>query len=104
MQKNKIGERLKKLRGDMEISQAKLGAILNIPQQTYDRWEQGKTQPDADTLIRLALYFDVTVDYLIGKTSDFYNVSNNETVATIHGNNNIGIIGGNNNKVKVVKK
>jgi len=104
---NKIGERLKKLRSDSGLSQAKLGAILGIPQQTYDKWEQYKSQPDADMLIRLSLYFDVTLDYLIGATNNMYHNEHNEhndTVATVNGNNNnFGIIGGKNNRVSIKK-
>lgn len=69
---NKLPERLKKLRAATELSQAKLAIKLGIPQQTYDRWEQGKNQPDADMLIQLAAYFEVTVDYLIGYSNEMY--------------------------------
>jgi len=98
---NKLKERLKKLRADSEISQAKLGAILNVPQQTYNCWEQGQSQPDTDMLIRLAAYFNVSVDYLIGATNDMYRYTKSEqdiNVPIINGTN-LGIIGGRNNKI-----
>lgn len=64
----KISERLKKLRTDREISQAKLAMILGMSQQAIDRWEQGKTEPSIEMLMRLAAYFEVSVDYLVGMT------------------------------------
>ncbi len=99
---NKLPERLKKLRRDSELSQAKLGVILGVPQQTYDKWEQGKSQPDIQMLIRLATYFDVTVDYLIGKTNNFYH---DETTATATGgNDSVNIAGKSVRGVNVKKK
>ena len=70
--KNKIAQRLKKLRSDEGISQAKMAVRIGIPQQTYDTWEQGKAHPDADRLIQLSAIHDVTVDYLIGTSDDMY--------------------------------
>ena len=64
----KFSERLKKLRTDKEISQAKLGLILNTHQQTIDRWERKVTEPNLEMLMRLAAYFEVSVDYLVGMT------------------------------------
>lgn len=69
---NKLPERLKKLRAATELSQAKLATKLGIPQQTYDKWEQGRSQPDADMLIQLAAYFEVTIDYLLGYSNNMY--------------------------------
>ncbi|MCL2556810.1 MAG: helix-turn-helix domain-containing protein [Firmicutes bacterium] len=80
--KNKLPERLKKLRADSELSQAKLAVILNMPQQTYDKWEQGRNQPSIEALIQLSAYYDVSIDYLIG-TSDNTNKAIDESCATI---------------------
>lgn len=62
--------RLKKLRTDKEISQAKLANILGTYQQTVARWERGILQPDIDMITRIANYFDVTTDYLLGLSSN----------------------------------
>lgn len=64
----KFTERLKKLRTDKEISQAKLAMILGLTQQAIDRWEKGKNEPSMEMLMRLAAYFEVSVDYLVGMT------------------------------------
>jgi transcriptional regulator with XRE-family HTH domain len=61
-----FNDQLKKLRRDKEISQKKLGLIMNVSQQTIDAWENKRAQPDIETMKRLAIFFDVSVDYLIG--------------------------------------
>lgn len=65
--KNTFPIRLKELRLKQNISQAKLGAIFSVPQQTYNCWEHGISQPSIEMLVQLANYFGVTADYLIGK-------------------------------------
>jgi len=69
---NKLPERLKELRAEKELSQAKLANILGMPQQTYATWETGKAQPDIDMLQRLADFHGTSVDYLIGKAKSLY--------------------------------
>ena len=63
-------ERLKKLRHDKEISQAQLGLMLGMSQAAINKWEHGESEPAYDMLIRLALYYEVTTDYLLGLTDD----------------------------------
>ena len=63
-------ERLRKLRTDKELSQAKLAKILGTYQQTIGAWENGTTEPDIETVTRLAVFFDVTADYLLGLSND----------------------------------
>ena len=52
----------------MGISQQALAEALGISQQSVNRYENHKVEPDIDTLIKMADYFGVTVDYLIGRT------------------------------------
>ena len=59
---------LKKLRGEKRLSQAELAEILKISQQTIASWEVGRTEPDNEMLVKIAKYFDVSVDYLLGQT------------------------------------
>lgn len=61
-----IGERIKELRQDKKISQKELAKIINVSQQVFAWWENGKHEPKASYIYRLALYFEVTADYLIG--------------------------------------
>lgn len=63
---NHLAERLKLLRLEKSITQSALAQIIMVPRVTYAHYELGKRTPDLDTIIRLARYYNVTVDYLIG--------------------------------------
>ncbi len=65
MRNNEFGKKLKELRIEKELSQRKLGEIFGVCNQTISFWEIGSREPDLDTLIVIAKYFDVTVDYLL---------------------------------------
>ena len=60
--------RLKQLRKEQKISQLQLAFDLNMNQNTISRYENLERQADYETLIRFADYFDVSVDYLLGRT------------------------------------
>lgn len=66
----KYGERLKRLREDKKISQQQLADKLNINRSTYARYELSQTQPDFDVLKSIADFYEVTIDYLLGRTSE----------------------------------
>ena len=59
---------LKKLRIKNGISQQKLADAIGTSQQSVNKYENHKIEPDIDTLIRIADYFGTSVDYLIGHT------------------------------------
>ena len=59
---------LKMLREKKGISQAQLGRMLGVTQQTVNKYENYTTEPDIATLERLAEYFNTSVDYLVGNT------------------------------------
>ena len=61
--------RLKDLREDRDMRQSDLAAATGIDQRTISNYETGKTAPDAYALIRLADFFDVSIDYLVGRTA-----------------------------------
>lgn len=77
-----FSERLVQLRKEKGIYQADLANALNIEQGAISHWEKGRRTPDKDMLILLADYFDVTVDYLLGR-SDNKNPSNGLHTKTI---------------------
>lgn len=58
--------RLKELRG--ELTQAQIAEKLNLARETYRNYENGTREPDQKTLSDLADYFNVSVDYLLGRT------------------------------------
>ena len=60
--------RLKKLRMEKDLTQAALARELNVTQQAVAKWEAGKSLPDHAMLLRLAQYYGVSVDYLLGRT------------------------------------
>ncbi len=62
--------RLKYLREKKNITQQRLAIDLNINQNTVSRYESGKRQADYQTLIKIADYFDVSLDYLLERTSN----------------------------------
>ena len=59
--------RLKELRNNKGLSQAAIAERFGITQQAYANYERGTRQSDYDTLNKLADYFNVTTDYLLGR-------------------------------------
>lgn len=62
--------RLKEIREKRGISQLKLALDLNMNQNSISRYETGMREADYATLIAFADYFDVSVDYLLERTSN----------------------------------
>lgn len=62
--------RLKKLRKTKNISQLKLAMDLGMNQNSISRYETGERQADYETLIAFADYFNVSIDYLLGRTDN----------------------------------
>ena len=60
--------RLKKLRKERRISQLKLAIDLNMNQNTISRYENMEREADYETLIKFADYFNVSLDYLLGRS------------------------------------
>ncbi|MDF2800944.1 MAG: transcriptional regulator [Anaerocolumna sp.] len=63
-----FGNNLEKIRKEHKISQSKLGCALGITQQMISSYEKNISSPNIESLIRLADYFHVSVDELIGHT------------------------------------
>ena len=62
--------RLKILREQRHMSQVFLGMELGMSQNTISRYETGAREADYDTLIAFADYFQVSIDYLLGRTEN----------------------------------
>lgn len=60
------GEKIKKLRTSIGLSQEQLAEELEISLKSVHRYESGKSRPDTHTIIKLATFFDVSSDYLLG--------------------------------------
>lgn len=63
-------QRLKNLRKQKDLTQTELANLLNLSHGAIAMWETGKRQPDNDTLLRIADFFNVTVDYLLGRDNE----------------------------------
>ena len=59
--------RLKELRESKGLKQKEVAKIIGYSEISYARYEKGEREPDISTLCKLAEYFNVTVDYLIGR-------------------------------------
>ena len=62
--------RLKEIRQKRRISQLKLALDLNTSQNTISRYETGEREPGIDELIKIADYFNVSLDYLLERTDN----------------------------------
>lgn len=60
--------RLRDIREDRDLNQKELADVLGVHQTTYSSYEIGKLSLTADVLIKLAKYYKVSVDYLLGLT------------------------------------
>lgn len=58
--------RLKDIREDRDLTQQEVAEYLHVKQNTYSQYESGKRQLPVDVLIALAVYYQVTTDYLLG--------------------------------------
>ena len=65
---NKLSYRLKSLREEKGISQYQLADSLNLSRGLISNYEQGRREPDYNTLILIADYYEVSIDYLLGIT------------------------------------
>ncbi|MFY0742124.1 helix-turn-helix transcriptional regulator [Solibacillus silvestris] len=63
-----FGTRLTTLRKQKKLLQADLAKKIGIARATYGAYEQGTRQPDFDTLEKIADFFEVSTDYLLGRT------------------------------------
>ena len=60
--------RIRELRKEKKLSQKDLATQFHVAQNTISGWEKGIRDPDTDTVASLAAFFDVSTDYLLGKT------------------------------------
>ena len=61
--------RIRNLREDKDMTQSQMGEILRCSQRVYSNYERGDIDIPTQTLIRIADFHDVSVDYLLGRTS-----------------------------------
>ena len=78
IEENICMNRIRDLREDRDLRQIDVAKATGIDQQTLSNYETGKTNPDSYAIIRLAEFFEVTCDYLLGVTDR--NLQNSEDV------------------------
>ena len=61
--------RLKEIREDNDIKQKEVAEYLNIRQNTYSQYENGQRQIPIEVLIKLAKFYNISIDYLLGQTN-----------------------------------
>ena len=66
MKPTEIGDKIKELRFENGLSQAKFGEILHVSQDTISLWEKGKALPNTEYVILICKTFDTSADYLLG--------------------------------------
>lgn len=67
---NTVGEKIKQLRLNHNLTGEQLGKKFNVTKVAISNWENGNRNPDNEMLIKIADFFDVTTDYLLGRTDD----------------------------------
>lgn len=91
---NEVANSIKKLRQEKKMSQEQLAEQLYVTRQAVSNWENGKTQPDVDTIARLADIFDVSVERMIyGKAkSRFHFAVTAEPQRSVQNGVNLGAV------------
>lgn len=65
----RYNERIREIREDHSLTQQKIADLLHIGQRTYADYESGKTRIPVDSLLILAKYYDVSMDYITGASN-----------------------------------
>lgn len=68
---NKFAERLKELRTERGFTLKQVSAALFIPLQTYANYEHGTREPPLDLLIAICDLYEITADYLLGRSDSY---------------------------------
>ncbi len=58
------------MRYEKNLSQQQVAQALNVSQRSISSWETGFRRPGYETLVKIAVYFNVSVDYLLGLSND----------------------------------
>ena len=65
----RYNERIREIREDNPLTQQKVADLLHVGQRTYADYESGKTRIPVDSLLILARYYNVSVDYISGASN-----------------------------------
>ena len=62
--------RIREMREDNDLLQKDIAEVLNVSQQQYSRYENGENELSYDSLIKLANYYNTSIDYLLYRTDE----------------------------------
>jgi len=65
----KLDKRLKELRTEKGFTQEEMANILNLAYRSYQNYEAGVSMPNTKILFNMAIYFNVSIDYLVGRSN-----------------------------------
>lgn len=65
-----LNEALRRIRKQKRITQVQAAKAAGVTEAMYQFYEYGKSEPTASVLIALADYFDISLDYLVGRSDD----------------------------------
>lgn len=80
---NVLGKRMRWLRDKQDLKQIKVANALNVSTFQLSRYESGKSKPDPELIAKIATYYNVTTDYLLGKTDQLHIAEDDEKAALI---------------------
>jgi len=66
----KYFDRIRALREDADMNQTQIAKMFNVGQKTISNWESGRNEPPYEILIKYSLYFNVSIDYILGVTDN----------------------------------
>ena len=65
-----LAKRLRELRDEKKLSRKAVAKDLKVVERTYQRYEENECEPTAPVLVQLADFYEVSIDYLVGRTDD----------------------------------
>lgn len=77
---------IKRLRSEKNISQQELAQRIDSNQRQVSKWENGVIEPNIESLIKLADYFEVSTDYLLGRSNDVGVIETNANLTAFQSN------------------
>ncbi|HDT6575746.1 helix-turn-helix transcriptional regulator [Bacillus cereus] len=87
-----VGDILKKLRKKNKLTQEQLGDAIGVSKMAISYFEKGKKAPGRESIEKIADYFHVTTDYLLGRTDSIDLPTNQHDIITEEGKNIMAII------------
>ena len=69
-EQSEFSKRLQNLREQQNRSRRMVSELCGLPTSAFGKYERGEAKPDLDSLVAIADYFEVSIDYLIGRVND----------------------------------